>query len=368
MDNNFLSGNVESLRAYKELVEQYDQAKAELAQTASDEKRVERDLAINRKNLKDNIESTVKKRRADVAKKFDDEADKDLDKIKKIKAKREKARDKGVRERIAEETADLVSQNKELKRNIKDSLRKEKLPGFCGSGFYFTLYYTRGAGEVLVCALMIILMFLILPAAVYLALPFDNLKGGYSGLAFALTFFVVVLIVFFLYKIIGDKTKNKHFEALKSVRSLRDQVTGNKKQISNICRAIQRDKNEDMYELDDFDEKINAINADIEKINSDKAEALKNFDDNISASVRAEIENREMPRINEIENNYNELTAKHAELEETIRQMRLRISADYEAYLGSDFSDVDKLNELISIMESGSAATVSEAINQLRTR
>lgn len=368
MDNNFLSGDVNSLKAYRGLVEQYNQARDECAQTVAEEKRLEKELALNNKNLKDNIESTVRKRRAEVEKKFDDEVCRDQDKIKKIKAKREKAKDKGIKERIAEETSDLTSQNKELKKNIKDSLKKEKLPGFCGSGFYFTLYYTRGAGEVFICALMIVLMFLVVPAAVYLVLPFEKLPDGYSGLAFALTFFVVVLIVFFVYKVIGDKTKNKHFEELKSVRSLRDQITGNRKQISNIRRAIRRDKNEEIYELDDFDDQISSINADIDKINSEKESALKNFDDNVSASVAAEIENREMPRINEISDNYKAMTAKHAGLDENIRQLRLKISTDYEAYLGEDFTDTAKLDELISIMESGSAATVSEAINQLRTR
>lgn len=368
MDNNFLSGDVNSLKAYRDLVEQFNRAKDDCSQTIAEEKRLEKELALNKKNLKDNIESTVRKRRSEVEEKFDDEVGRDQDKIKKIKAKREKARDKGVKERMAEETADLTAQNKELKKNIKEALKKEKLPGFCGSGFYFTLYYTRGAGEVFICALMIVLMFLVVPAAVYLALPFEKLPDGYTGLAFALTFFVVVLIVFFVYKIIGDKTKNKHFEELKSVRSLRDQVIGNKKQISNICRAIKRDKNEEMYELDDFDEQINAINADIDKINGEKEAALKNFDDNVSANVAAEIENREMPRINEISDNYKAMAAKHAELDETIRQLRLKISADYEAYLGEGFTDTAKLDELISIMESGSAATVSEAINQLRTR
>ena len=368
VDNNFLSGDVNSLKASRGLVEQYNQARDDCAQTTAEEKRLEKELALNKKNLKDNIESTVKKRRAEVAGKFDDEVDKDQDKIKKIRAKRERAKDKGIKERIAEETADLTAQNKELKKNIRESLKKEKLPGFCGSGFYFTLYYTKGAGEVFICALMIVMMFLVVPAVVYLALPFEKLPDSYNGLAFALTFFVVVLIVFFIYKVIGDKTKNRHFEELKSVRSLRDQIISNKRQISNICRAIKKDKNEEMYELDNFDEQINAINADIDKINSEKEAALKNFDDNVSASVATEIENREMPRINEISDNYNAMVARHAELDETIRQMRLKLSTDYEAYLGEGFTDINKLDELISIMESGSAGTVSEAINQLRTR
>lgn len=362
-NTNIMSGDLNALKQFRDIVSQYNEAEQNCAQNASEEKRLEKELALNRKNLKDNIESTVKKRRSEVQDKFDEEISKDKDKLKRIQNRRGKAKDKGVKGRIAEETADLAGQNTELKKNIKAALKENRLPKFCGSGFYFTLYFTKGAAEVFICAMMIILMFLLFPAAVYLALPLEKLPERYTIPAFAITYFIVVVIVFFVYKIIGDMTKHKHEDELRAIRALRDRINSNKKQISGIARSITKDKNEDMYGLEDYDAQIRDIEEDIAKITADKEEALKNFDSNASVEIASEIESREMPRINGIEDKYNQAVKLHAELDELIKQLGLKISTDYEAYLGKDFTDTAKIDGLIAIMETGKASTVSEAIN-----
>lgn len=367
-NSNILNGDLASLKVYRSLAEEYDNARAMCAQAAADEKRLEKELLLGKKNLKDNIESTVKKRRAEVADKFNGEINKGQDRLKKVKVKREKAKDKGVKGRIAEETSDLTGQNKELKKSIRRALKEAHLPRFCGSGFYFMLYFTKGAAEVFVCALMIILMFLLLPAAVYVALPLEKLPDAWTIPSFAITYFVVIIIVFFIYKLIGDFTKHKHGEELKSIRGLHDRIVSNKKQIAVIRRSITRDKNEEMYGLGDFDSQIQSIEAEIGQITADKDAALKNFDEVSSAEIRAEIESREMPRINELESSYNEMAKHRATLEESVKTLGLKISTEYEAFLGKDFTDTAKLDELISIMETGKAATVSEAVSVFRTR
>lgn len=366
--NNILAGDINALKEFKSLVVNYNNSKELNEQAEAEEKRLEKELSINKKNLKEDIESTVKKRRNEVSDKFDKEIDKDEDKLKKIRNQRNKAKDKGVKERITDETADLRAQNEDLRAGIKSSLKEEKLPGFCGWGFYFVLYFTKGVGEVFMCALMIILMFLLLPTVVYVLLPFEKIAQEYHIFLFAVTFFVIFLIVFFAYKIIGDQTKHKHKEALQSIRSLRDQVYSNNKQIRKIAHSIRKDKNEDMYNLGDFDAKIKEIENDISIITQNKADALKAFDETTRPAVIQEIEGREMPRIQEIENKYNEISVRHTELEDSVKQLGIKLSTEYESYLDKSFTDVARIDELISIMETGGAATIGDAIQVYKTR
>ena len=75
-----------------------------------------------------------------------------------------------------------------------------------------------------------------------------------------------------------------------------------------------------------------------------------------------------MPRINELEASSNEMAKHRANLDESVKTLGLKISTEYEAFLGKDFTDTAKLDELISIMETGRAATVSEAVSVFRTR
>ncbi len=368
MDRNILSGDVNTLIEYKALVEDYNNSKVLNEQAQAEEKRLEKELALNKKNLKDDIEITVKKRRNEVSDKFDKEIDKDESKLRKIRGQRSKAKNKGVKARIAEETADLTAQNNELKANIKSSLRAEKLSSFCGSGLYFSLFFTKGVGEIFFCALVIILMFLCLPLAVYELLPFEKLDGGLQKLFLAITYFVIVVLVFFLYKLIENNTKHKHKEALLSVRSLRDQVNSNNNQIRKIAKSIRKDKNEDMYNLGDYDNKLQDLENDIAIITQNKADALKMFDETTKPAIVQEIEGREMPRIEELEQKYNEIVARHAELEDTVKQLGIKLSTEYESYVDKSFSDAAKIDELISFMENGQAATVGEAIQAYKTK
>ena len=366
--NNILSSGINTLKDYRALVEEYTNSKTLNEQAAAEEKRLEKELAINQKNLKDDIEVTVKRRRNEVSAQFDKAIDQDDDKIKKIRSQRTKAKNKGVKARIADETADLVSQNEELKANIKTSLREAKLPGFCGSGFYFSLYFTKGFGEVVLCALMIILMFLIVPGVIYVALPIEKIEEqNYQIILLAVTYFVVMVLSFFVYMILGDKTKHKHKEELIAIRSLRDQVNKNNNQIRKIARSIRKDKNEEMYNLGDFDSRIKDIEDDIAIITQNKADALKAFDETTKPAIVEEIENRELPRIQEIENNYKDMMTKHNELEDTVKQLGIKLSTEYESYLDKSFSNVNKIDELIEIMETGKATTIADAIQIYKT-
>ena len=72
-----------------------------------DESKVGKALDAEKKSLEDNISSTVRKRRDAIASSYDAEIGKAEDKLtQRSTVKREKAKNQGMKERIAEETAD----------------------------------------------------------------------------------------------------------------------------------------------------------------------------------------------------------------------------------------------------------------------
>ena len=70
-----------------------------------------------------------------------------------------------------------------------------------------------------------------------------------------------------------------------------------------------------------------------------------------------------MPRINDIENNLNSADKDKESMEEVVKETTLKITSEYEAYIGKDFTNVEKLDALIKIMEGGQAETISQAID-----
>lgn len=369
-NQHILSGDAQSLTQYRELLVLHEQTKRKRDETALEAKRIEKELNLSKKTLKDNTESTVKKRRQEVALKFDSEIEKENEKLKKVRTERMKAKEKGVKERIMEETSDLHAQNRELKKNIRRELKAEKLPSFCGGGFYFTLYFTKGPGEILICALMIVLLFLLLPGGIYLLLSHTTrlTEKIPEAVQLAVVYFAIAVILFFIYKLIGDQTKHKHHEKLNEIRLLRDRIAGNKKQIRKIARSIRRDKNEEMYGLDDFDLKIRDAEAACANIEAEKQKALRTFDEVTAPAIVSEMEGREMPHIEELESDYQNSLKEKELLERSVKETGITISTDYEAYLGKEYTVPSKVDELIAVMQEGEAATVADAVNLLKEK
>ncbi len=367
-----LSGNYDDLVECREFVKESNKTKEELETNAAELKKVEKELAQANKALENEKESTIKKRRSEVASKFDDEISKENSRLKKAQNERGKAKAAGVKERIAAETADLSGQNGDLKRTIKQALRAEKLPSFCGSAFYFSLFFTKGFSEVMVCILMFIIAFLLIPGAVFGALYFlvPGIKTGPLPwfVLVGIVFFVFAVLFFFVYKLIGDNTKHKHLEALKSIRELRDSVNQNNKQIRQISRSIKKDKEESMYGLDDFDSRIATSEGVITEIENQKADALKEFDAVTKPTILSELDERERPHLTELEQKIAELSQVVNALEGKAKEQGITLSTRYEAYMGKEFTNISKIDALLDIMTAGEAQTVGEAINVLKNK
>ncbi len=90
----------------------------------------------------------------------------------KARTQREKAKNKGMKERIAEETSVLREHNRDLQVQMKTMFQKDKVPAFCRTTFfYYSLYYARGLKERLIGFITFLICFLVLPCGIYFLLP-----------------------------------------------------------------------------------------------------------------------------------------------------------------------------------------------------
>ena len=71
---------------------------------------------------------------------YDQEIGKGQERLKKARAKREKAKSQGIKERIAEETSELREHNRDLKVQMRTLFQKNRVPAWCGTTFYYALY------------------------------------------------------------------------------------------------------------------------------------------------------------------------------------------------------------------------------------
>ncbi len=131
-------------------------------QLNQEEKQLSQSLSAEKKLIADTIQQTIKKRREEINTTYDKEIDKAQTLLKKAKARREKAKNQGIKERIGSETAALKEQNQELGTQLKTLFKCHHVPRFCRSPLYYSLYFPYRIKEYFFLFLGILALFLAL--------------------------------------------------------------------------------------------------------------------------------------------------------------------------------------------------------------
>ena len=239
----------EAKTAVLELRDMQQQEQQLLKRLKQDQKQLETD----KKAVEDRISQTTKKRLGEITASYDKELSKGQDQLKKVRSKREKAKNQGVKERIIDETSDLRDDNRRIRLQIKTIFQQNHVPGICDTNLYYTLYFPRHFGEILKLFAAIVLVFLLLPYGIYWVLKKPDviyLVGIY---------FAFILVFGGAYVLWGNKTRDRYGKVLKEGRLLRDEIHANTRKIKVITRNIRRDRNETIYDLQKYDDEIAQI-------------------------------------------------------------------------------------------------------------
>jgi len=361
-EQNILTGNMTCLNQIKADIKAHNSTKEKFESIKVTVKDLERSIESSEKVIKEEIESTLKTRREAVELGFNKEIENDQEKLKKIQSNRDKAKLKGVKERIAVETSSLREDNIGMKDEIKAAFKSNKIPEFCNTRLFLALFMTKGIKDILVCIVTFLITFLAVPSAIYYFVP--NMQDW----SLIVIYVVIAAIVFAIYKIISERVRFAHFEIIQGLIITRDRITENKRKISKIVRAIKKDKNEEMYGLDSFDEKINIIISDIEKFEAKKSLALEDFNNLVKPNIIEEIEGKDRDRIKALKVDLEKKSMLLTETEDKVKEQRIYITSNYEAYLGNEFITPDKLEALAEIINTGGAETIGKAMAVYKTK
>lgn len=187
----------------KQAVQELESIKRKGTRLEESEKTLEDQLRTREKAVADTIARTVKARGEEIAGAMTRRLE-NGGSAEKVKAKREKARNQGVKGRIAEDTQSLSKENEELKGRIRTLFRANHVPGYCAGGLYYSLYFTRGLKEMGILLLALLIFFLAVPCGIYFAVP--ERKTWYL----ILIYLADILIFGGVYVKIGNSTKMKH--------------------------------------------------------------------------------------------------------------------------------------------------------------
>ncbi|HIX15592.1 MAG TPA: hypothetical protein H9740_07735 [Candidatus Hungatella pullicola] len=346
----------EACRAVQELTA----SKESLEQFRQEEKRLAKELDSEQKAVSDEITLTVRKRAEEINDTYDKEIGKAQDRLKRARSKRERAKNQGMKERIHEETQELNEENRELQMQMKTLFQQERIPKFCKSTLYFSLYLPRGFSEFSVLLLVILFCFLAVPFGIYTLLP---VQSPYCLMAI---YFAAIVVFGGLYIFINNKTKVRHQKALKQGRAIRDLMKSNNKKIRVIVNSIRRDRNEAVYDLKKYDDEIARIQQELSDIMNKKKEALNTFDKVTKTIISDEIAEGRREELDRLKMAHDKVLDDVGEAEIRVKEQTLFIADHYESYLGKEFMIPEKLDELADMIRMGKASTINEARNLYR--
>ena len=354
-EQNILNGNQKQLEQIIGDIKEHNVKKDRLEKLAESVKDISKELDNARKEKQNEMDSKIKASTDAICDGYDKSINADKDKIKAVSAARDKAKMVGVKERINAETASLRAQNEDLADQINEAFIHENISKVFNSQLFISVFNPKKLLDYVIDIAIILILYVAVPVALLL-LPMIP-----QWILFVY-YMVITVVSIVVIKCIFRKVVLKHAETIMAAQNTRIQITDNKKRIKKIEKNIRKDKNEDMYGLESFDSDINALHDDIARIEEEKSSALEEFEKNTKADIISEINERYADKITNMENELNKKKKEYDELDDLVKKQRIYISSNYEAYLGKEFINVDKLSELNSIMKSDSADTIAQAL------
>ncbi len=355
--NNVLSGSVDMLNEIKENLLELHGYQAKYDNLVMEEQKLEKSIQTIEKAVSEEAAATTRKRRQEIEETFDKQIDRTKARIKKIRDKRDKRKDRKVSERIQEETADLREENNRLKLETKTIFKQKHVPSYCNTGLYYALYFPRHFGDLPVILGTLFITLFLIPCGIYfLVLPEERILY--------LILIYIASVIFFggIYLMLGSHTKDKHPEAMRQVGGVRDHIRANHKKMNIIKRNIRKDRDESSYGLENFDEELARLGQEEADIADQKKEALLTFDNTTSQVIASEIIGRQEEKLNSLRTEYESACGESSRAEDKIKALTIKIASEYEPFIGKDLMLLDRLEALINIIQAGNASNISEAV------
>ncbi len=352
-----IDDNIRFLEQAKSALSSLEQIRSQKIDLAANEKRIEKLIAAEQRSIEDEINRTVKKRRDEVVSGYDKEIVGVQERLKKLRSKKEQARNAGMKERIKEETADLASRNSDLKTHIHTIVKQNGLPAFCESGWFYVFFLTSTALQWVILAAACVVWMFVIPYMIYI---FSGSEAPLLLTLLHLIFFAVTMTGYFL---INVKVKYRYYDTLKLI-----QIARNKKEIRLITKDIKKDDDDERYDLGDFNYEIAKTEAEVEDVAQRKKEALSTFEAVTRQVICDEITETGRERLNELRAEQAANASALAQTEETYKNSSIRFTDRYGGYLPRECMDQSNIDQLIELMRSGQASSITEAVTVFQTK
>lgn len=357
-DKNILQGGMKELEELGNDLSRRDELENALSSVTAEEKETGERLEAYEKDVENEIESTVKKREKEVVESFDRDINEESKKLKRVNNNRGKAKKKGQKERIKEETKNNTDEITRLNREIDSEFRAVGVPAICNSTFYYAMYFTKTWMDWIIFIVTSLMCLAIIPGLV-------DMLASWHWIVKTIVHILIVVIFIVVYITVWLCTKDRYNQVIGDMRDKRDDIAENKKIIRAIKKRIKEDKNEEMYNLNDYDTEIVEIRKRIDDISDRRKAAVEEFENVMKPALIKDIENKYEGDIKEHKKKIAELSEKRRNLEDEQKELGAKITSSYKAYISEEYLDATVVEEMKHVMQEENISTISEVVKYM---
>ncbi len=345
---NVFQENVDYLIEARKTLILVDKIKEELETQRIAAKRLKKTVEAEHKAIEDEICATLKRRKEEIDATYDKEIDINRDKLKKIRAKRDKKKNQRMNQRMQEETYEVKEKNRQLITEMKTKFKQAHLPKFCSNKWFYNIFLPETALEYIIFFVVSVLFVLGVPmlcAFIIGKTDYSLIMNGkdiqnvfsVSVIIGAFLASVLGIVYFFVYTLISKWIVMKHKDVLDEGKIVLQRIRANQKSIKAIENFIHKEKDDSIYNLEHYDEKLSELEKEAVSIVEEKQNALNGFENDTKKLIIDEINKRRMPKYNQMKEEERELEDYLNRLEEELQVNILTLSNQYEVYLGKKY-------------------------------
>ncbi len=366
MQANVFNENVDYLYQVQTDLEAVEQLKNELTEYKSQEKNLKKAIVSEEKSIQNEIAQTIQKRKNEMEKVYDSRIDANKSKNRSVRAKRDRAKSKRMDERVSYETADLTEENRQLQVEMRTLFKAQHVPSVCLNELFYMMFMPKGALEIIGMLVGFLVLFAGIPTLMYqlsVKVFFKDLPN--MTMMCTLVVSITVFVLSMIYILMLNFVKLMHYDTLLEGRTIKDQIAANKRQMKAIRNKISKDKDDSQYGLDAYDKRLKELDEELEQISLEKQEAMTSFENETKQMLVDEVNDRRLSKLEDMKQGLHDIEEEITLLEEDINVSSTGITNNYGMVLG-ELCTLTKVADLISLMEDGTADTVSGAIEAYR--
>ncbi len=362
MEESILHGGEKELQELKKVLQEKNRYNGVLdsLDTAVDEQKLK--IEQRKSEIEKEMNLEVERRREEVAAPFYEEiASCEVD-LQKAQDERSRRRQELI-DRIREEETEIYEQRKEnLEKQRRLVGQEEGVPGICTTRMFLAFFCPRTGKDALILVAGLVILFLILPMAVYFGAYGGNDRQALTGI------YLVFIVVFYtIYLLINNLVKDKYLVGINKLLKILEEMSkleSHRKQREKELENLP----DSALDLSEFDEKVNHLQAVIEELNKQKDLAIVNFnsDERLHVAIGQEVQEKFKPELDRMRAELDEIISSYEKMQEEYNKFLDEKSIE-EKYgillrMEPDIFSQTVIDELIFYVTHGDAENISKAI------